>query len=77
MYMPKRTTIELDEELLARAKRALGKGTTRATVEAALRRATEEAEGERDRRAADQVRYFERLETRADLKVLAGDEMWR
>lgn len=33
--MPKRTTIEIDEDLLARAKRALGQRTTRATVEGA------------------------------------------
>jgi peptidylprolyl isomerase len=32
------TTIEIDEELLERAKRALGETTTRATVEEALRR---------------------------------------
>ena len=44
--MVKRTTIELDEELLRRAKRALGGGTTRATVEEALRRAADLAEAE-------------------------------
>ena len=75
--MPRRTTIELDEELLARAKRALGGKTTRATVEEALRRAAEQAEGERERRAADQLSYLERLPTRADLEVLASEEMWR
>jgi Arc/MetJ family transcription regulator len=37
--MLKRTTLEIDDELLARAKRALGSPTTRATVEEALRRA--------------------------------------
>jgi len=36
--MIKRTTIEIDEELLVRAKRALGEKTARATVEEALRR---------------------------------------
>jgi len=35
--MPRRTTIEIDEALLARAKRAPGHATTRATVEDALR----------------------------------------
>ncbi len=77
MYMPRRTTIELDEQLLARAKRALGGGTTRATVEEALRRAAEQAEGEQAQRAADQSRYLKRLPTRVDLEVLAGVEMWR
>jgi Arc/MetJ family transcription regulator len=75
--MTKRTTIELDEELLGRAKRALGVGTTRATVEEALRRAAEQAEGERERRATDQLRYLERLPARADLKVLDSEEMWQ
>ena len=42
--MPKRTTIELDEDLLARAKLALGEKTTRGVVEEALRRAAEGAE---------------------------------
>ncbi len=73
----KRTTIELDEELLARAKRALGLGTTRATVEEALRRAADEAEGHKAQRAADQVRYLERLGERVDVDVLASEEMWR
>jgi Arc/MetJ family transcription regulator len=77
MYMTKRTTIELDEALLERAKRALGAGTTRATVEEALRRAAEHAEGERDRRAADQRRYLTRLNSLADLDVLTSGEMWR
>ncbi len=75
--MAKRTTIELDEELLARAKRALGGRTTRATVEEALRRAAEQAEGEREQRAADQLRYLEGLPTRVDLEVLTSEEMWR
>lgn len=75
--MTKRTTIELDEELLARAKRALGGGTTRATVEEALRRAAQEAEGEHERRAAGQLKYLERLQARVDLDVLSSEEMWR
>jgi Arc/MetJ family transcription regulator len=36
--MVKRTTIEIDPELLERARKALGETTTRGTVEAALRR---------------------------------------
>ncbi|HYU57741.1 MAG TPA: type II toxin-antitoxin system VapB family antitoxin [Actinomycetota bacterium] len=69
--------IELDEELLARAKRALGARTIRATVEEALRRAAEEAEGDQARRAADQVRYLKRLHTRIDRQELASEGMWR
>jgi Arc/MetJ family transcription regulator len=75
--MLKRTTIELDEELLARAKQALGQPTTRATVEEALRRATESAEREFEARRERQRRYFETLQEHADLDVLASDEMWR
>jgi Arc/MetJ family transcription regulator len=77
MYMPRRTTIELDEELLARAKRALGRKTTRATVEEALRRAAEQAEGERERRRADQMRYLEELPQHVDFDVLMSEGMWR
>jgi Arc/MetJ family transcription regulator len=75
--MIKRTTIEIDEELLARAKNALGSTTTRATVEEALRRATDEAEKDNAGRAADQQRYLEELVGHADLAVLGSDEMWR
>lgn len=44
--MIKRMTIEIDEQLLDRAKRALGTRTIRATVEEALRRAVDSAESE-------------------------------
>lgn len=73
----KRTTIEIDEELLARAKRALRQDTTRATVEEALRQAVDRAESAHDERAGRQRRYLERLSSRADLAVLASEQMWR
>jgi Arc/MetJ family transcription regulator len=75
--MTKRTTIELDEELLERAKRALGSLTTRATIEEALRRAAESAETEHEVRAARQRRYLASLHTRVDLDVLASEQMWQ
>lgn len=75
--MAKRTTIEIDEELLARAKRALGHATTRATVEDALRRAADGAEGEQARRASKQARFFDGLGRRVEASVLASEEMWR
>jgi Arc/MetJ family transcription regulator len=75
--MVRRTTIEIDEELLARAKNALGAKTTRATVEEALRRAADAAEDDHGRRAAKQAEFLDRLSERADLDVLAGEEMWR
>lgn len=75
--MIKRTTIELDEQLLDRAKRVLGQPTTRATVEEALRRATEQAAQEHEERVARLRDYFETLPQHVDLDVLASDEMWR
>ena len=52
--MTERTAIEIDEELLRRAKRALSWTTTLATVEEALRRATAEVESTNGERAARQ-----------------------
>jgi len=75
--MTRRTTIEIDEDLLERAMAALGCTTMRATVEEALRQASDGAAAELDRRALAQKGYLERLATRADLRVLASDEMWR
>jgi Arc/MetJ family transcription regulator len=75
--MVRRTTIELDEALVDRAKRALGCRTTRATVEEALRRAASQAEDERAERAASQTGYLASLAVRVDTDVLASDEMWR
>ena len=75
--MAKRITLEIDEELLARAKQALGAPTTRATVEQALKRAAEGAVADRVRRAAKQLRYLDQVGQRADLSVLASPAMWR
>lgn len=73
----KRTTIELDEDLVARAKRALGLETTRATVEEALRRVAEGAEQEHAARAAQQRADLQTLGTHIDLDVLGSEAMWR
>lgn len=75
--MLRRTTIEIDDELLGRARKALGKPTTRATVEEALRQAVAKAEGSRATRREGQMRYLETLGDHVDLKVLVSDEMWR
>lgn len=75
--MKRRTTIEIDEELLDRARRALGNGTTRATVEEALRRLADAAEAEGGERADRQVQYLRRLGSRIDIAVLASEQMWR
>lgn len=73
----KRTTIEIDEELLARAQRALGAKSMRATVEQALRQAADQAEGVRAARARDQRMYLDQLALRVDVEVLASETMWR
>jgi Arc/MetJ family transcription regulator len=75
--MIRRTTLELDEDLLLRAKRVLGCATMRATVEEALRRAAEQGEDEAARRARRQWDYLQRLQTRTDVEVLESEQMWR
>jgi len=75
--MKRRTTIEIDDALLARARKALGSTTTRATVEEALRRAAERAESEQNDRTAQQRRLLNEMSSFLDLDVLASDEMWR
>ena len=75
--MKRRRTIEIDHDLLERARRALGTSTTRATVEEALRRAAASVEDEREARAAGQRGYLERLASRVDVQVLVSGEMWR
>jgi Arc/MetJ family transcription regulator len=75
--MPKRTTIEIDEALLKRARQALGEKTTRGTVEEALRRAADGAEDARAAHARRQRRYLEQLNSRVDLTVLQSEDMWR
>jgi Arc/MetJ family transcription regulator len=75
--MKRRTTIEIDDDLLARARRAFGNQTTRATVEEALRRLADAAEDDQVDRAARQVNYLQRLSSRTDVELLATEEMWR
>ena len=77
VHMRRRTTIEIDEEVLARARDALGLATTRETVEEALRRAAEQTEGQLARLTAAQSAYLERFPSLVDLDVLRSDEMWR
>jgi Arc/MetJ family transcription regulator len=75
--MKRRTTIEIDPQLLEGARRALGTRTIRSTVEEALRRASAGADQERGERSARQRRYLRELPARIDPMVLASDEMWR
>jgi Arc/MetJ family transcription regulator len=75
--MKHRTTIEIDDALLARARKTLGNMTTRATVEEALRRAANTAESDQNDQAERQHGYLERLRSHADVKILGSGEMWR
>lgn len=73
----RRTTIEIDEDLLAHAKKALGLDTARATVEEALRQAAQRADTASDDRAERQRILLRKLPTMVDVDVLASDAMWR
>lgn len=73
----KRTTIEIDEDLLARAKRSLGLSTTRETVEEALRRVSDQADVEFEERRLRQLDFLANFGDGVDLEVLASDGMWR
>lgn len=75
--MIRRTTIEIDQELLQRAKDALGQPTTRATVDEALRRAAAGAQDARALLAERQLDYLRTLGNHLDVDVLASDDMWR
>lgn len=75
--MSRRTTVEIDEELLQRAQRALGQPTIRATIEEALRLTADSAEAATSERAARQRRYLDSLPSRIDVDVLTADQMWR
>jgi Arc/MetJ family transcription regulator len=73
----KRTTIELDEQLLSRAQRALGCTTMRATIEEALRRVAQQAEDDSEVRRSIQLEFLSRLAGLTDSAVMASDEMWQ
>lgn len=75
--MTRRTTIELDEALLARAQLVLGTTTMRSTVEEALRRSIDGQQQAEEQRQAARADYVARLAERADLDVLASDQMWK
>lgn len=75
--MPRRTTVEIDEELLAKAKRALALKTTRDTIEESLRRAVAQEDAQQAERARKQSEYLKDLSRLVDIDVLRSDEMWR
>jgi Arc/MetJ family transcription regulator len=75
--MIRRTTIELDEDLVSAASVALKQSTIRSTVEVALRLAVATVQkADREQRQA-QVDAMKRLSKLIDSDVLMSGEAWR
>ncbi len=75
--MIRRTTIELDEDLVSEARALLDQPTVRATVEEALRRAIRsETMADRNRRT-EQIEAMKTASQLFDHDVLASGEAWR
>ncbi|OBG89322.1 antitoxin [Mycobacterium sp. NS-7484] len=72
----KRTTIELDEDLVKAAQRITGT-TVRSTVEEGLRTLIEAADRERDARRARVSAHFDTARDAIDMDLLESDEAWR
>ncbi|MGH3677653.1 MAG: type II toxin-antitoxin system VapB family antitoxin [Mycobacterium sp.] len=72
----KRTTIELDEELVKAAQRVTGR-TVRATVEEALRGLVDTAERGRQAKRSRVSAHLNIAHSAVDVNVLHADEAWR
>jgi Arc/MetJ family transcription regulator len=72
----KRTTIELDEDLV-RAARAVTGETLRSTVESALRRLIAEAQGEAGERRRRIAEHLACAGSQVDTAALRSDAAWR
>ncbi|MCV7192664.1 type II toxin-antitoxin system VapB family antitoxin [Mycolicibacterium brumae] len=72
----RRTTIELDDELVRAAQATTG-DTVRGTVEEALRRLVAAAEEEREARRRRIADHLARAGSAVDTEALLGDEAWR
>jgi Arc/MetJ family transcription regulator len=72
----KRTTIELDEELVQAAQSVTGE-TLRATVESALRQLVAGAEQQAVERRQQIADHFARAGTQIDVDTLLSDQAWR
>jgi Arc/MetJ family transcription regulator len=75
--MIRRTTIELDEDLVAEARLALKQTTTRSTVEVALRLAVATAQKADQEQRQTQVEAMKRLSKLIDSDVLMSGDAWR
>jgi len=72
----KRTTIELDEDLVRAARSVTGE-TLRSTVEAALRRLVAEAQGAADARRRRVAEHLAGAGAQVDTAALLSDRAWR
>ncbi len=75
--MIRRTTIELDEDLVSEARTVLGQPTVRATVEEALRRAVAAGKSIDRNRRAEQIQAMKLASRLVDEDVLTSGEAWR
>ena len=75
--MIRRTTIELDEDLVSAARVALKQTTTRSTVEAALRLAITTTQKVDQEARRSQMAAMKRLSKLIDSEVLMSGEAWR
>jgi Arc/MetJ family transcription regulator len=75
--MIRRTTIELDDALVAEARIALDQPTLRATVEEALRRAVRSEKSAGRARREDQLEAMKQAALLMDEDALLSGEAWR
>jgi Arc/MetJ family transcription regulator len=75
--MIRRTTIELDEDLVSAARVALKQTTTRSTVEVALRLAIATSQKIDQEARRTQMAAMKRLSKLIDSEVLMSGEAWR
>ena len=72
----KRTTIELDEDLVRTAQSVTGQ-TLRSTVESALRRLVAEAQDEANERRRRITEHLARAGAQVDTAILLSDQAWQ
>lgn len=75
--MIRRTTIELDEDLVSAARAALKQTTIRATVEVALRLAVATTQKADQEQHLSQMEAMKRLSKLIDSNVLMSGKAWR
>lgn len=69
--------MEIDDEILERAKKALGVEQTKEAVDAALRRVADDEQMRFEELRSKQKGYLAFVAEHSDLELLGSDEMWR